>query len=162
MSKAGRLEPDAFELLRTRGADALLRQPRFDLSVLGRRGQSLLQEAISRRDTGSALKLIDAGVDLDNQDSEGRTALHYAAIFANFPVAEQICLRGGNPNLIDRHGNNALWSACVEDREPYAMVALLVRHGADPDQVNKAGRSPLGLARLTGNEPLAIALERVE
>lgn len=158
MSEAGKLEPDAFELLRTRGAGMLLRQPRFDLSVLGRRRQSLLQEAISRRDTESALKLIDAGLDLNNQDNDGRTALHYAAIFANLPVAEQICSNGGNPNLADRHGNNALWSACVEDREPYAMVGLFIRYGADPNHVNKAGRSPADLARMTGNEALTAAL----
>ncbi|HEX8225086.1 MAG TPA: ankyrin repeat domain-containing protein [Allosphingosinicella sp.] len=161
MSKADRLEPDAFEILRTGGVGVLLRRPRFDLSVLGRRGQSLLQEAISRRDTEGALKLIEAGVDLDNQDSDGRTALHYAAIFANLRVAEQICLSGGNPNRVDRHGNNALWSACIEDHEPYAMVKLLVRYGADPDQVNKVGRSPVGFAKLTGNELLAAALEPV-
>jgi ankyrin repeat protein len=67
------MTPDEFD---RRARDAMSEKRAWFQSV------GLLQEAISRRDTKSALQLIEAGVELNTQDSDGRTALHYAAIFA--------------------------------------------------------------------------------
>lgn len=145
---------DAFETLRLRGADHLLRFPKANIHVRGPEGQSLIQEAISRRDTSSAIKLARAGVNVDNQDNAGLTAVHYAVIFSNLDMIKELVALGASTLLIDKHGNSPLWRACIEDRSPYPMVRFLLANGADPRQKNRAGRSPADLATQFRNEEL--------
>ncbi|HUH83135.1 MAG TPA: hypothetical protein VLX85_00910 [Stellaceae bacterium] len=59
---------------------------------------------------------------------------------------------GADRSIQDRGGNTPLWSAVVNPKRDYALVEMLVRAGADPNGKNKAGRSPVDVARQIGFE----------
>lgn len=75
--------------------------------------------------------LLAAGADLDLQDQAGFTPLHLAAQEYAVDAARG---RGG-------------------------LIRILREHGADPDQANRHGQTPRGLAELIGNFDVAPFLE---
>ena len=71
-----------------------------------------------------------------------------------YPLAEKLIRAGADVNATNKHGNGALWTAVMSARGDYALVDLLLAHGADPDIRNRAGKSPLDLAIDMGNAQL--------
>src|SRR5690606_34883613 len=70
-----------------------------------------------------------------------KNALHEAARTADFERLEAY-LRNGIPiNLRDERGRTALYRAAVAPQEEVAFYLLML--GADPNQADNAGRSPL-------------------
>ena len=60
-------------------------------------------------------------------------------------VAEFLLQKGSDPNVQDIHGNTPLWTAIFNAKLPtdeQGVVKLLLKHGADPDHVNKYGKTP--------------------
>lgn len=89
--------------------------------------------------------LIDNGANVDHQDRIGYSALHFAGQEKFVDVAEFLLERGANPNVQDIHSNTPLWTAIFNAKLPtneQGVVKLLLKHGADPDHVNKHGKTP--------------------
>ena len=59
---------------------------------------------------------------------------------------------GANPNARQQDGFAPLHEAVFNDNR--RLAELLLEHGADPEQANEAGESPLGLARAQGRAEL--------
>jgi ankyrin repeat protein len=85
--------------------------------------------------------LLDAGVDPDHQDTQGRTALHYAE---DGELITLLIERGADVNVQDDEGQTALHRAV--SRKNSDVVAVLLENGAEADLQDHQGRTPLDLA----------------
>jgi ankyrin repeat protein len=121
-----------------------------DINQLDKSRRTYLQIAIAHRPE-LADGLIDRGVDIDNQDVDGATALHFAISWSHFDIAKKLIRRGANLSLRNKHGNDALWTAVLLPRPDYDVIRLLVEKGADPFIKNKAGRSSADMAQVKNN-----------
>ncbi|MEP7456584.1 ankyrin repeat domain-containing protein [Phyllobacterium sp. SB3] len=124
-----------------------------DVNLIDLDGQNLLQEAIAWRPE-LAQSLINLGVDLDNQDKNGQTALQYALARSQFDTARFLIEKGANPNLLDKYGNGALWTAALNPKPDYSIIRLLISRDADLRHKNKAGRSVADFAQQIGEKEL--------
>jgi uncharacterized protein len=98
-----------------------------------------------------AERLIAEGCEIDRQDSQGWTPLHFAAQEWSVPVASVLIAKGALVDLKDGHGNTPLWRAVFNSRGRGDLIALLLKAGADPDVANAHGVSPRALAETMAN-----------
>lgn len=155
--KQGDGDEDAFRQLRTQDDGTFLARGDIPLNAVTLYDRSLLHEAIASGKLRAARGLISLGIDVDHQDSNGETPLHFAATFAAFDIAALLLDRGANPNIADRYGNEPLWTAAMNATDDFRLVRLLMERGARPEHKNKAGRSPLDFARQSDNKALWLA-----
>jgi len=120
-----------------------------------RSGRTELHYAALEDDAVKARALIAAGADLDAADHEGFTPLHFAAQQHAVAVARLLVESGATIDAANKHGNTPLWTAVFNSQGRGELIELLRRAGADPNHVNKAGRTLLALARLIGNYNVA-------
>lgn len=131
----------------------------IDINVANEFGQNLLHEAVAAKNTKFGLELIKRGIDVNHQDSQGQTPLHFTGIHQTEELARAILAAGGNPSIKDVFGNTPLWSAVVKPKRNYEIVHLIMQHRPDPNSKNKAGKSPLDFAKQIGSERLIAMLE---
>lgn len=97
--------------------------------------------------TGDLDKLVaalDQGEDINAQDPEGRTMLHWAVDRDKVTVVKELLGRKASPNVQDADGMTPLhYAASCEHEE---MAQLLVRHGALVDVEDLDGDTPLTTA----------------
>jgi ankyrin repeat protein len=99
--------------------------------------------------------LLVAGADVNSQDDNGWSPLHFAAQ-ASSPECISVLLRAGaSVSLRDSSGNTALSKAVFSSRGSGAIIRLLREAGADPLATNNHGVSPVGLARTIANYDVA-------
>ena len=116
--------------------------------------QSLLHEAIAFKQDDYALFLIKKGINVNQQDYNGATALHFAVFYMYPEVIELLLQYGSGPDIVDMHGNGALWIAVFNARGEYGIVEQLKAAGANPNTKNKYGKSPLDFARQIKDDAL--------
>ena len=116
---AGASLPEISNMLMKAGAD--LETQVGDLHV------TPLVAAASSGHTEAARALIKLGANVDSCDSEGRTALHHAAILNKTRLALELVKRG----------------AIVNSRASDGRSPILVRFGANLDGVDEDGDTPL-------------------
>ncbi|MFY9309466.1 MAG: ankyrin repeat domain-containing protein [Bacteroidia bacterium] len=92
--------------------------------------------------------LIDNGANINHQDRNGYTALHFAAQEKRQECAELLIGKGADINLQDIYGNNPLFTAVFNSRGDTRLVKLYVQNGADLDQTNKYQKSPRIMAQI--------------
>jgi Zn-dependent protease with chaperone function len=109
-----------------------------------------LMDAASVGDTERVAKLLDSGADIDELDSEGSPALHYAVYSSQHGTTEQLLKEGADPNMDDLSGYTPLFIAY--DNEDTDMAELLMKYGADPDQEDLYGDTPRSLAEQDANK----------
>ena len=136
-----------------------------ELNRLDKFKRSLLQKAIAEGKWDVAEDLIAQGIDVNNQDSYGSTALHELCRKAdNVELIEQVLKAGGNPNLRDLDDMSPLYMAvdrdCGECGEKYKIIELLLKYGADKDLLCANGTTPAERAEQTGDEVAAELLAR--
>ncbi|KAG3012178.1 hypothetical protein PC119_g12949 [Phytophthora cactorum] len=94
--------------------------------------------------TGDLDKLVaalDQGEDINAQDPEGRTMMHWAVDRDQMTVVEELLRRKASPNIQDAEGMTPLhYAASCEHEE---MAQLLVTHGALVDIEDLDGDTPL-------------------
>lgn len=114
-----------------------------------------LHEAATKDDAESAALLLAEGADVLATVREGFTPLHFAALSYSVDTARVLLEAGAAVDAVNIHGNTPLGVAVFESKGRGEMIRLLRAHGADPYHLNKAGRSPLDLARLIANYEVA-------
>lgn len=95
-----------------------------------------------------AALLIDAGCDVDCEDSAGRTPLFFAAANGHAARLQLLVRRGANVNHRNGFGSTPLHFAAANAQMEAAQ--LLMSDGADVHAVNQAGQAPLDYARRGG------------
>lgn len=99
--------------------------------------------------------LLDDGADPNAADRQGFTPLHFAAQQWSIEAAQILLERGADVDPVNTYGNSPLWTAVFNSKGRGALIEVLSRRGANPLRQNKAGQTPLGLARLIGNAEVA-------
>ncbi|KAL3658449.1 hypothetical protein V7S43_016582 [Phytophthora oleae] len=96
--------------------------------------------------------LLAAGADVNAWNASEATPLHFAAPNGNCVVVETLIKYGGDLEARDEHGNTPLIDATFvsqphfalgDQKTQYAVVNLLLQHGANGNAVNNAGDSAL-------------------
>lgn len=129
-----------------------------DIDCCNEYKQNLLQEAIAASKNDIAKDLINR--DIDNQDSNGQTPLHYCAQYLNIEIARLLLSKSADINIEDAYGNNPLWTAVFNARGDYRMVELFIEYNANIYHLNKAGRSPLDFAKQIDDTKLVQILSK--
>ena len=118
-------------------------------------GNNLLLQAISEQQFVIAEELIKKGINLNHQNKNGKTALHYLSERPNIEIAKLMLAQGADVNIKDKHGNNALWYAV----DNYDLVKLYLQYGANPLSENVSGRTPIYLAEFMDDKELVEILK---
>ena len=96
-----------------------------------------LLDAIANKKWDVAKKRIESGIDLNQQDANGNTALHYLCYgsFENFEMLEMLLKAGANPDIRNKEKMTPLFllgRICYADEEEkYRRMKLLLDYGAD-------------------------------
>jgi ankyrin repeat protein len=93
----------------------------------------------------SAAMLLDHGASIHALDFANREPIHWAAQFRRADVIATLLARGSDPNVRDASLDTPLHWATTEITSPKALdcVRVLIKHGADVNARNKAGRVTL-------------------
>lgn len=97
--------------------------------------------------------LLSRGANVNLTSKAGWTALSLAAQRGAVDSLHVLLTAGADPEIVDsKFGNGPLWFVTMRK---WAMdcIPALIAHGADPDRVNRAGKSPRALV----HEMIAIA-----
>jgi hypothetical protein len=119
--------------------------------VIDRDKRMELHYAARDNDLNLARALVEAGADVNAQDSSGFAPLHFAASQWAVDVARLLLAAGARVDPVNRHGNTPLWDAVFNSRGRGELIDALRAAGADPRHMNAAGKTPLGLARIIAN-----------
>ena len=106
-------------------------------------------EAITQRDTGKLVQLLDKGIDpnLVLEAHGGSTILEFAVSAESSECVEMLVERGADPNQPGRDGVTPLWRALfsgIDDNlEVIHTIRRLLERGADPNRPGSEGLPPL-------------------
>jgi uncharacterized protein len=116
--------------------------------------RNALHYAIIDHKTDKAKQLILSGnIDLNAQDKNGYTALHFAAQYKNVDIARLLIEKGAKPDLIDDWGNTPLWRALGPSEDNAQLINLLISSGIDPTTENESGVSVISHVRKIKTHP---------
>ena len=90
--------------------------------------------------------LIDNGANINHQDSNGYSALHFIGKEQHYETAKILINKNANLELKDCNGNTALIDAIFNSKGNYKIVNLFIEYGANPDNVNNYQMTPRFLA----------------
>jgi ankyrin repeat protein len=115
-----------------------------------RYGRTDLHYAAGEGDLAKVRTLLAFGAQVDLPDDNGWTPLHFAAQAHATAIAETLLAAGAPVDPRDSRGNTPLINAIFNSRGCGDLIALLRRHGADPNIANAHGVSPVSLAGSLG------------
>jgi ankyrin repeat protein len=122
---------------------------------------SPLADAVQRGDTATIKALLKKKIDVNAQQANGATALHWAAYRRDAESTAALIRAGANINLSNNYGVTPLALAAQQGSQ--AVLDLLLKAGANPnDPVNfvNAGETPLMSAARSANVDAVKALAR--
>lgn len=98
-------------------------------------------------------KLLANGLDIDNVDKDGLTALHRAIIGKKEAVISHLLRKGANPHVRDRDGATPLHYAVQVGA--MQTVKLLIKYNVDINAADNEGWTPLHIAIQSRNRIIA-------
>jgi Zn-dependent protease with chaperone function len=107
-----------------------------------------LIDAVVQGDLNKMNELLQDGIELDIQDYDGWTALHWAVEDSNIIASQTMLKAGANPNIEDYYGGVPLMTAAGEGN--IDIVKLLLQAGANIDYQDYDGWTPLMYAVSNG------------
>ena len=103
--------------------------------------QSEVADAAMRHDNAEVRRLLEAGFDVNASQSDGATALHWAAYHRDAGLAEILLDAGVDPSIANRNGSTPLWLA--SNQGDVDVIKALLEAGADANEELPLGRRPL-------------------
>jgi ankyrin repeat protein len=100
-----------------------------------------LHQATEQQDTEQVKKIIKDGMDLNEQDSQGRTPLMIAAYNEDYDTAKVLIEEGADVNIQDNMKNNPYLYASAEGCTD--ILRLTIEAGADTKITNRYGGTGL-------------------
>jgi ankyrin repeat protein len=120
----------------------------FVISGLGAAAnEARLADAVQRRDTQAVQSLLRDGADVNAPQSDGATALHWAAYLEDTETTALLLRAGARVDTPNNYGVTAL--ALAAGNGNAAIIDRLLKAGADPNRAVRAGETPLMLAART-------------
>jgi len=129
------------------------------MNVLGMFPTSPMLELATTHRTASVEALLKAGAKVDEVDSDGMTALSWAAIANRADMARLLIANGADVNHVDKKGMTPLLYAASIDFGDSGMTDLLIKSGGQAGARTKEGKTALDLARMYKHEHLLPSLE---
>jgi len=111
-------------------------------------GKSDVADAVAKGDKAAVRMLIQQKADVNAPQTDGATALHWAAFRGDKELADMLIKAGANPKVANREGSTPLWLASINGDAQ--MILTLLSAGADPNEKLPLGRTPLMAASRTG------------
>ena len=108
-----------------------------------------LIEAARATDADAVRALLESNVDVDSAETDGTTALHWAAYKGHVETARLLLGAGADVHAANRYGVTPL--ALAAGRGSTAIVEALLDAGADPNTTLPEGETVLMTAARTGN-----------
>jgi len=112
--------------------------------------------AAAANDIETLRSLVAEGGDARATQTDGTTALHWAAHFDDLEAAELLIGAGADPGAANDYGAMPLTMACTNTNA--AMVDLLLEAGANPNAGGPSQETPLMLCARTGSAQAVRAL----
>jgi uncharacterized protein len=129
----------------------------LSVATLGAAGNgSPLADAVQRRDTQAIQSLLKSHADVNAPQSDGATALHWAAYLDDADTASLLIRAGAKVDVPNNYGVTPL--ALTASTGSAAVTERLLKGGADPNRTVRAGETPLMLAARAGNVDAVKAL----
>ncbi|MBY0353930.1 ankyrin repeat domain-containing protein [Candidatus Babeliales bacterium] len=125
---------------------------------------SLLQRSLYLKNSSMLKFLLKKGVDVNEPDAQGRTALHYAASLGFVVGVELLCAHGATVWCQDNKGYTPLHCAVGKGRAAwvaqaqYAKIVDCLTKNASCDLQDFKGRTPLHYAAMHGHDLLVAQL----
>jgi ankyrin repeat protein len=107
-----------------------------------------LADAVEHRDKQAMLSLLKAHADVNAPQSDGATALHWAAYLEDAETTALLIRAGAKVNAPNNYGVTPL--ALASANGDAAIIEQLLKAGADPNGVVRSGETPLMLATRSG------------
>jgi ankyrin repeat protein len=115
----------------------------------GAASRAPLADATEKLDRARIRTLLAQHVDVNAQQADGMTALHWAAYRDELELARQLVRAGANVKAANRYGMTPLSLACTNGNG--GMVELFIKAGEDVNAALPGGETPLMTASRTGN-----------
>jgi ankyrin repeat protein len=104
--------------------------------------------------------MLRDGADVNSAEGDGMTALHWAAMKGDVPLAEMLLYAGANVKATTRLGAYTPMLLAAKAGDPQ-MIAALAKAGAEVDATTATGVTPVMLAAASGNaEAVRVLVER--
>jgi len=110
-------------------------------------------EAAKIEDWQTLASLLRQGVDVNESQADGATALHWAAHWNNLEALESLIVAGANVNAENDYGATPLWVACANRHTN--VVERLLRADANPNRGLRSGETLLMRCTYTG-DPVSV------
>ena len=107
-----------------------------------------LADAVQRRDRQAVLSLLKQRADVNAPQSDGATALHWAAYLEDADTTALLIRAGAKVDTPNNYGVTPLALASANGNA--AVIDQLLKAGANPNGAVRAGETPLMLAARTG------------
>lgn len=118
-------------------------------------GRTACHYSVLAGNVGLLRDQIDQGIPFDAPDSQGFRPLHLAAQQGQVEAAKVLLDAGAEVDPRNAFGNTPLFVAVFNSRGDGELIRMLRERGADPLAANASGQTPVGLARLIANYPVA-------
>ena len=124
-----------------------------DIEATNKDGYTPLQMACLNSNIAVVKLLLKRGANINVNDDEEKTPLHYACMKGGNLVITQLLLdAGADINIKDKNGFTPLHLACkVSIFNKLDVVRLLIQRGANVNSKSRYGTTPLHLACIWGN-----------
>ena len=120
------------------------------LLCLGAQGASSpVADAAMKGDKAALRSLLSQKADVNGPQTDGATAIQWAAYRDDLEMAALLIDAGANVKLANREGATALYLASIHGNP--AMIEKLLNAGSDPNERGPEGETPLMLASRAGN-----------
>jgi len=145
--------------MRMRCARGLWLAAMLCVSSLGAAGRDpRLADAVQHHDTQAVLALLKQHADVNAPQSDGATALHWAAYLEDADTTALLIRAGAKVDAANNYGVTPLALASANGNA--AVIDRLLKAGASPNGAVRAGETPLMLAARAGNAEAVQALLR--
>jgi uncharacterized protein len=110
-----------------------------------------LVTAAETKDRAAVLKLLASKADVNASESDGTTALHWAAHNGDLDLVDRLLAAGAKAKVTNAYGSSPLYEAALTGNT--AILARLLKAGADPNSPN--GDNETALMLVARNSDLA-------